>query len=56
MFGDLYMERRKDFDIIKTVNRTRLKDKLLTHFPEAQEQSDGRHTIIIFKYGMKNLL
>ena len=52
----LYLERLKDFGIVKTVNKTRLKDQLLKHFTEAQEQQDGRNTILIFKNGMANML
>jgi len=39
------------------VNQTRLKERFLKHFQEAQEQSDGnKNTILIFKEGMRNML
>ena len=52
----LYVNRLDDLGINKEVNKTRLKDHLLEHFPEAQEQYDGRSTVIIFKGGMQNML
>lgn len=42
--------------IRKTVNKTRLKGDLLHHFSEAQEQCDGKNTVIVFKKGMQNML
>ena len=38
------------------MNKTRLKKQLLEHFKEAQEQSDGKNTILVFKEGMRNML
>ena len=29
---------------------------MLEHFPEAQEQYDGRNTVLIFEEGMRNML
>jgi len=52
----LYVNRLKDLGIVKTVNKTRLKDLLLNHFPDAQEQYDGRNIIIIFNEAMQNML
>ena len=46
----------RELVINKSVNKTRLKDHLLEHFPEAQDQFDGRNTIIIFKEGTRHLL
>lgn len=42
-------KRLESFGIVKSVNRSRLKNKLLDKFPEAQEQSDGRNSIIVKK-------
>lgn len=52
----LYENRLKDFGIEKSVNRFRLKNRLLGEFPEAQEQNDGRQTIIVFTEGLKSVL
>ena len=52
----LYVNRLKDLGILKTVNKTRLKDLLLNHFPGVQEQYDGRNTIIIFNKEMQSML
>ena len=52
----LYVNRLEDLGINNLVNKSRLKDTLLHHFPEAQEQHDGKNTIIVFKEGMKNML
>ena len=38
------------------MNKTRLKMQLLEHFKEAQEQSDGKNTILVFKEEMRNML
>ena len=42
----LYVNRLKDLGINKLINKTRLKVNLLVHFSEAQEQHDGKNTII----------
>ena len=52
----LYVDRLSDFGINKVVNKTRLKNNLLHHFPEAQEQCDGKNIVIIFKKGMEDML
>ena len=52
----LYVHRLEDMGINKGVNKTRLKDKLLQHFPESQEQQNGKYTIIVFKEGMRSML
>lgn len=52
----MYVNRLGELGINKSVNKTRLKDHLLEHFPEAQDQFDGRNTIIIFKEGMRHML
>ena len=38
------------------MSKTRLKKQLSEHFKEAQEQSDGKNTILVFKEGMRNML
>ena len=50
------MNRLEDLGIKKAINKTRLKVRLLEHFPEALEQFDGRNTVIVFKKGMENML
>ena len=52
----LYVNRLGDLDIMKTFIKTRLKGNLLHHFSEAQEQCDGKNTVIVFKKGMQNML
>ena len=52
----LYISRLKELGVEKQVNKTRSKSSLLEHFSEAQEQHDGRHTLLIFKEGMKDML
>ena len=44
----MYVNRLEDFGINKQINKTRLKDKVLEKFPEAQEQHDGKNIIIVF--------
>ncbi|KAG5871123.1 hypothetical protein JTB14_036750 [Gonioctena quinquepunctata] len=43
----MYINRLEELGIKQQISRTR-KNQLLEHFPEAQEQFDGRHTVIIF--------
>lgn len=50
---DMYAKRLDDLDVKKQVNRFRLKNKLLEHFEEAQEQSDGKKTVIVFNNGLE---
>ena len=52
----LYVNCLGDLGITKLVNKTRLKLNFLQHFPEAQEQCDGKNTVIIFKKGMEAML
>ena len=47
----LYVKRLEELSIKKLVNKTRLKDHLLERFPVAQEQYDGRNTVLVFKEG-----
>ena len=49
--------RLKELGIQKQVNKTRLKEKLLEHFVEAQaEQFDGRNIALIIRQGMRNMM
>ena len=53
----LYINRLQDFGIKKEVNRTRLKSRILTHFPgKLQEQSDGKTVLLVFSEGMASIL
>ncbi len=52
----MYVNRLTDFGINKKINKTRLKVSVLEKFPEAQEQHDGKNTVIVFEEGMKNML
>ena len=52
----LYVNRLEEFGIKKQINKTRLKNNLFQHMPEAQAQFDGRNTVLIFKEGMRNML
>ena len=40
----------------KETNGSRLKEKVLAHFPQAQEQSDGKNKILGFELGMQQML
>ena len=40
----------------RSVNKTRLKERLLEYFKEAQEQFDGRNTSLVFKEEMRNMI
>ena len=47
----------KYFGIKKEVNRTRLKSRILSHFPgKRQEQSDGKTVFLVFNEGMATFL
>ncbi|KAK3883112.1 hypothetical protein Pcinc_012540 [Petrolisthes cinctipes] len=50
------MTRLEELNINKQVNKTRLKDRLLEKFPEAQEQSYGKNSVLVFKEDMKNIV
>ena len=52
----LYESRLEDLGNAKSVNKTRLKERLLEYFKEAQEQFDGRNTFLVFKEGMRNMI
>ena len=52
----LYVDRLKDIGIRKTINKTRLKEKLLEAFPTVHEQSLGQNIVFVFgrKYVMSS--
>ena len=52
----MYVNHLQSKDIHKVINKTRLKEQLLKRLPEAQEQFDGRNTIIIFESGMITMI
>ena len=52
----LYESRLEDLGNARSVNKTRLKERLLEYFKEAQEQFDGRNTFLVFKEGMRNMI
>lgn len=52
----LYENRSKPFGIDKEVNKVKFKEQLVSHFPEAQVQSDGKNIILVFEKGMQQLL
>ena len=52
----MYENRLKDLGVDKPINRFCLKNGLLTQFPEAQEESDGRKNVLVFKSGLTKLL
>ncbi len=52
----MYVERLRILGIYKQVNRTRLNDNILQHFPDVQAQNDGKNIVIVFKEGMKTML
>ena len=53
----LYETRRNDLGVGSNVNRTRLKDQLLSHFRgQCQEQSSGRNRMLVFREGLGDLL
>ena len=45
-----------DFGINKEMSKVLFKEKILEHFPEAQAQSDGNNTILVFQQGMQQML
>lgn len=52
----LYVERLKDLGIRKTINKSRLKAKILEAFPLVQEQSHGQNIVFVFEEGMRSML
>ena len=49
----LYVSRLEDLGIKKAISK---KVQLLEHFPEAQQQFDGRNILIVFKKDMESML
>ena len=52
----LYVDRLQNLGVRKYVHRSRFKHIILEHFPEAQEQQEGKNVVIVFKEGMSNML
>ena len=52
----LYESRLEGLVNAKSVNKTRLKGRLLEYFKEAQEWFDGRITFLVLKEGMRNMI
>lgn len=52
----LYVQRFWALAVNKPVHNGRLKDKLLSHFPDAQAQSAGKYTALIFQDGLCDIL
>ena len=52
----LYESRLEDLGNVKSVNKTRLKERFLEYFKETRQQSDGRNTLLVFKAGMSNMI
>lgn len=52
----LYEERVRYLGVEKETNRTQFKEKVLAYFPQAQEQSDGKHKILVFNQGMQQIM
>ena len=51
-----YEKRVQHLGVEKETNRSRLKEKVLAHFPQAQEQSDGKNKILVFELDMQQML
>lgn len=53
----MYEERLRHVGVDKTINKTRLKMKILERFDEkCQEQSDGKNVLFVFNEGLMKLL
>ena len=52
----LYQTRLADFGSSKEINKVRFKELLLSYFPDAQAQNDGKNILLIFKQGMQDIL
>ena len=52
----MYEHRLQNLGINKELNKRHFKDQLLRHFVNAQEQSDGKNSIMVFEHGMKQML
>lgn len=42
--------------MVKQINKMTFKNYILETFPEAQDQSDGKNTLIVFKKAIQELL
>ena len=52
----LFENRLSDLGYPKSVNRLRLKNKILYHFQEVHEQDDGKQTVLIFRNGLQSIV
>ena len=52
----LYEKRINCLGVEKEFNRSRFKESILSYFPQAQEQSDGKNKILVFEQGMQEML
>lgn len=54
---ELYVSRLRSLRVDKSVNKTRLKNRIIEHYHgEIQEQSDGKNTVLVFNQGIEELL
>ena len=54
---DLYVSRHRNLHVDKSVNKTRLKNRIIEHYHGAiQEQTDGKNTVLVFDQGIETLL
>ena len=54
---DLYVSHLRNLQVDKSVNKTRLKNRIIAHYHgEIQEQTDGQNTVLVFNQGMETLL
>jgi hypothetical protein len=52
----LFTARLQDLGICKEINKSRLKTKILEHFLDAEQQTDGKNVVIVFKEAMRKLV
>ena len=52
----LYEKRLCFFGIRKEINKIRFKEQVLSHFPEAQAQSNGANVLLVFDKGMQQIM
>lgn len=52
----MYENRLQDLGISKEKNKRHFKNQLLSHFENAQEQTDGKNSLLVFDRGMQQLL
>lgn len=53
---NMYENRLVELGVKKEVNKVRFKEKIHDYFPEAQLLNDGKHTMLIFEQGIKQML